>query len=311
MPDRLLLDDLLLSRAAVDRAAHRRADENWQERRLADSTTRVLWVAKGAAAVAEVEGTARLIFSSPVDIDSSVEVSFLGVDAEDRAYFSAHIADQNDAPVQADWKSLREVGRSLSDIDAGLLVTAVALDNWRAATKRCAKCGGEVVSQNGGWSLRCLTDEVDHFPRTEPAVIVLVRDQDDRALLGRHINWPPGLVSTFAGFVEAGESAEAAVRRELTEETGVVIADHPDAVQYLGSQPWPFPASLMLGYHAWAKETTIKVDETEIAEANWYSRDELRAACASGELKLPSSISISRRLIERWYGEELPADWSW
>ena len=311
MPDRLLLDDLLLSRAAVDRAAHRRADENWQERRLADSTTRVLWVAKGAAAVAEVEGTARLIFSSPVDIDSSVEVSFLGVDAEDRAYFSAHIADQNDAPVQADWKSLREVGRSLSDIDAGLLVTAVALDNWRAATKRCAKCGGEVVSQNGGWSLRCLTDEVDHFPRTEPAVIVLVRDQDDRALLGRHINWPPGLVSTFAGFVEAGESAEAAVRRELTEETGVVIADHPDAVQYLGSQPWPFPASLMLGYHAWAKETTIKVDETEIAEANWYSRDELRAACASGEIKLPSSISISRRLIERWYGEELPADWSW
>ena len=311
MPDRLLLDDLLLSRAAVDRAAHRRADENWQERRLADSTTRVLWVAKGAAAVAEVEGTARLIFSSPVDIDSSVEVSFLGVDAEDRAYFSAHIADQNDAPVQADWKSLREVGRSLSDIDAGLLVTAVALDNWRAATKRCAKCGGEVVSQNGGWSLRCLTDEVDHFPRTEPAVIVLVRDQDDRALLGRHINWPPGLVSTFAGFVEAGESAEAAVRRELTEETGVVIADHPDAVQYLGSQPWPFPASLMLGYHAWAKETTIKVDETEIAEANWYSRDELRAACASGNLKLPSSISISRRLIERWYGEELPADWSW
>ena len=311
MPDRLLLDDLLLSRAAVDRAAHRRADENWQERRLADSTTRVLWVAKGAAAVAEVEGTARLIFSSPVDIDSSVEVSFLGVDAEDRAYFSAHIADQNDAPVQADWKSLREVGRSLSDIDAGLLVTAVALDNWRAATKRCAKCGGEVVSQNGGWSLRCLTDEVDHFPRTEPAVIVLVRDQGDRALLGRHINWPPGLVSTFAGFVEAGESAEAAVRRELTEETGVVIADHPDAVQYLGSQPWPFPASLMLGYHAWAKETTIKVDETEIAEANWYSRDELRAACASGNLKLPSSISISRRLIERWYGEELPADWSW
>ena len=311
MPDRLLLDDLLLSRAAVDRAAHRRADENWQERRLADSTTRVLWVAKGAAAVAEVEGTARLIFSSPVDIDSSVEVSFLGVDAEDRAYFSAHIADQNDAPVQADWKSLREVGRSLSDIDAGLLVTAVALDNWRAATKRCAKCGGEVVSQNGGWSLRCLTDEVDHFPRTEPAVIVLVRDQGDRALLGRHINWPPGLVSTFAGFVEAGESAEAAVRRELTEETGVVIADHPDAVQYLGSQPWPFPASLMLGYHAWAKDTTIKVDETEIAEANWYSRDELRAACASGEIKLPSSISISRRLIERWYGEELPADWSW
>ncbi len=311
MPDRLLLDDLLLSRAAVDRAAHRRADENWQERRLADSTTRVLWVAGGAAGVLESESGVELVFSSPAQLPSSTELSFLGVDEFDRAYFSVHVENQSDAPVQADWKSLREVGRSLSDIDAGLLVTAVALGNWRAATRCCAKCGGEVVSQHGGWSLRCIADEVDHFPRTEPAVIVLVRDQDDRALLGRHVNWPPGLVSTFAGFVEAGESAEAAVRRELTEETGVVIADHLDAVQYLGSQPWPFPASLMLGYHAWAKETTIKVDETEIAEANWYSRDELRAACASGELKLPSSISISRRLIERWYGEELPADWSW
>ena len=311
MPDRLLLDDLLLSRAAVDRAAHRRADENWQSQRLTDDETRVLWVAGGAAGVLESESGVELVFSSPAQLPSSTELSFLGVDEFDRAYFAAHVENQSDAPMQADWKSLREVGRSLSDIDAGLLVTAVALDNWRAATKRCAKCGGEVVSQNGGWSLRCLTDEVDHFPRTEPAVIVLVRDQDDRALLGRHINWPPGLVSTFAGFVEAGESAEAAVRRELTEETGVVIADHPDAVQYLGSQPWPFPASLMLGYHAWAKETTIKVDETEIAEANWYSRDELRAACASGNLKLPSSISISRRLIERWYGEELPTDWSW
>ena len=311
MPDRLLLDDLLLSRAAVDRAAHRRADENWQSQRLTDDETRVLWVAGGAAGVLESESGVELVFSSPAQLPSSTELSFLGVDEFDRAYFAAHVENQSDAPMQADWKSLREVGRSLSDIDAGLLVTAVALDNWRAATRCCAKCGGELVSQHGGWSLRCMTDEVDHFPRTEPAVIVLVRDQDDRALLGRHINWPPGLVSTFAGFVEAGESAEAAVRRELTEETGVVIADHPDAVQYLGSQPWPFPASLMLGYHAWAKETTIKVDETEIAEANWYSRDELRAACASGELKLPSSISISRRLIERWYGEELPADWSW
>ena len=311
MPDRLLLDDLLLSRAAVDRAAHRRADENWQSQRLTDDETRVLWVAGGAAGVLESESGVELVFSSPAQLPSSTELSFLGVDEFDRAYFAAHVENQSDAPMQADWKSLREVGRSLSDIDAGLLVTAVALDNWRAATRCCAKCGGELVSQHGGWSLRCMTDEVDHFPRTEPAVIVLVRDQDDRALLGRHINWPPGLVSTFAGFVEAGESAEAAVRRELTEETGVVIADHPDAVQYLGSQPWPFPASLMLGYHAWAKDTTIKVDETEIAEANWYSRDELRAACASGELKLPSSISISRRLIERWYGEELPADWSW
>lgn len=311
MPDPLLLDDLLLSRTAIDRAAHRRADSDWQEVRRGDGETRVLWLAEGATGVTEAEGGVRLVFSSATDLPLGTDISFLGVDALDRAYFSAHLQDRSAAPIRADWKSLREVGRALSDIDAGLLVTAVALDNWRSATRCCAKCGGELTPRNAGWSLHCVVDEADHFPRTEPAVIVLVRDGQDRALLGRHINWPPGLVSTFAGFVEAGESAEAAVRRELTEETGVVIDDHLDAVQYLGSQPWPFPASLMLGYHAWASDTTIKVDETEIAEADWYSREDLRAACAAGELKLPSAISISRRLIERWYGEELPADWSW
>ena len=311
MPSPLLLDDLLLSRAEIDRVAHRRTDQEWLLERRCDLGSKVLWVAAGAGACTEVAGGVELVFTPASDLAPEVELSFLGVDSLDRAYFAAHIQSPDDAPVQTDWKSLREVGRSLSDIDAGLMVTAVALDNWRTATQRCAKCGGALVAQHGGWSLHCIVDAVDHFPRTEPAVIVLVRDGDDRALLGRHVNWPPGLVSTFAGFVEAGESAEAAVRRELAEETGVLIDDHPDAVQYLGSQPWPFPASLMLGYHAWANDPTIKVDETEIAEANWYSRDELRAACAVGEIKLPSAISISRRLIERWYGQELPADWSW
>ncbi len=311
MPDPLLLDDLLLSRAAIDRAAHLRADSRWQEVRRGDGETRVLWVAGGAAQVADLDGEVRLVFSSAADLPPEVDLSFLGLDPLGRAYYCAHLPDSVDAPLPADWRSLREVGRSLSDMDAGLLVTAVALDNWRSATRRCGKCGGDLIPSNAGWSLHCVVDAVDHFPRTEPAVIVLVRDGEDRALLERHVNWPPGLVSTFAGFVEAGESAEAAVRRELTEETGVLIDDHPDAVRYLGSQPWPFPASLMLGYHAWAKDTTIKVDETEIAEANWYSRDELRAACAAGEIKLPSAISISRRLIERWYGQELPATWSW
>ena len=122
-------------------------------------------------------------------------------------------------------------------------------------------------------------------------------------------------MSTFAGFVEAGESAEAAVRRELTEETGVVIGPEPDDIEYLGSQPWPFPCSLMLGYHARASQTEIKVDGDEIAEALWYSRAELLEACESGEVTLPSPVSISRKLIERWYnaerkyGEGLPGEW--
>lgn len=311
MSDPRLLANLLLSRAAIDRAAHRRSDLSWQAERLASADSQVLWVAGGAAAIAEVTGGAKLVFSSAAELPPSAEVSFLGIDEDDRAYFAAHVSGPGDAPIEGQWQSLRDVGRALSDLDAGLLVTAVALDNWRTATKWCTKCGGNVVSQHAGWSLRCVIDESDQFPRTEPAVIVLVRDFDDRALLGRHVNWAPGLVSTFAGFVEAGESAEAAVRRELAEETGVVIDEAPDSVQYLGSQPWPFPASLMLGYHAWAKDTKITVDEVEIAEANWYSRDELRAACLAGDIRLPSAISISRRLIERWYGEEIPSAWSW
>lgn len=116
-------------------------------------------------------------------------------------------------------------------------------------------------------------------------------------------------MSTFAGFVEAGESAEAAVRRELEEETGIVIGPNPDDVQYLGSQPWPFPCSLMLGYHARTSQTEITVDGEEIAEAHWFSRAELLRACTSKEISLPPSVSISRKLIERWFGEPLPGHW--
>ena len=170
-------------------------------------------------------------------------------------------------------------------------------------------CGGALTVGNAGWSLRCDADNVDHFPRTDPAVIVLVRDDDDRALLGRHVNWPVGRMSTFAGFVEAGESAEAAVRRELEEETGVVIGPNPDDVLYLGSQPWPFPCSLMLGYHALTSQTEITVDGEEIAEAHWFSRAELLRACESRDVTLPPAVSISRKLIERWFGEPLPGQW--
>ena len=117
-------------------------------------------------------------------------------------------------------------------------------------------------------------------------------------------------MSTLAGFVEPGESAEAAVRREVFEETGVVIGPQTDAVTYLGSQPWPFPASVMMGYHAVASHTAINVDEVEITEAVWFSRDDMRVACESGDLRLPPNTSISRMLIERWYGQALPGYWS-
>ncbi|MGA0209023.1 MAG: NAD(+) diphosphatase, partial [Candidatus Nanopelagicales bacterium] len=143
-----------------------------------------------------------------------------------------------------------------------------------------------------------------------PAVIVLVRDEHDRALLGRQVRWEPTWFSTLAGFVEAGESAEAAVRREVREESGVSIGDEARDLVYLGSQPWPFPASLMLGYHAWAADPSIEVDGEEIAEARWFTREELATACESGDISLPPDVSIARKLIERWFGSALPGEWS-
>jgi NAD+ diphosphatase len=306
-----LLDDLLLSRAAIERAAHLRSDGEWQRSRAQDPASLVVWVRGNETAIAPGGGDSCLLLTPVADLDDRADLSFLGVDAEDRAYFAMHSEspEHPGLPADAQWSSLRSVGSTLSDLHAGLTVTAVALDNWRARTRWCSVCGGPLTVGNAGWSLRCDADEVDHFPRTDPAVIVLVRDDDDRALLGRHVNWPVGRMSTFAGFVEAGESAEAAVRRELEEETGVVIGPDPDDVLYLGSQPWPFPCSLMLGYHAWTSQTEITVDGEEIAEAHWFSRAELLRACESRDVTLPPAVSISRKLIERWFGEPLPGQW--
>jgi len=312
--DTRLLDDLLFSRPGLDRAAHLRTDPQLPAQ-LLDDSTRVMWVNQGEAPVdPEADGTALLLMSgsqaAAIVGESPDSLSFLGVDEQGVKYVAVHLKDRDLLPGQQLWMGLRDAGRGLSDIDASAFVTAIGLDNWRNKHRRCTSCGCELAVAQAGWVLRCADDGGDHFPRTDPAIIVLVRDDQDRALLGRHANWRGGWMSTLAGFVEPGESAEAAVRREVFEETGVVIGTHADSVTYLGSQPWPFPASLMMGYHALATETTINVDEDEISEAIWFSRDEMRAACESGELRLPPNTSISRMLIERWFGEPLPGDWS-
>ncbi|MGI9006298.1 MAG: NAD(+) diphosphatase, partial [Streptosporangiaceae bacterium] len=197
---------------------------------------------------------------------------------------------------------LREAGTLLTDRDAGLLTHAVALANWHAVAGFCPRCGGPTKPETAGHSRRCTNDGSEHFPRSDPAVIMSVTDPGDRILLARNAQWPPGRVSVLAGFVEPGESAEQAVAREVHEETGVVVA----AATYAGSQPWPMPHNLMLGFRARAEGTAICVDDDEIAEARWYSRDDLRHALETGALKMPPSLSISRWLIETWYGADLP-----
>lgn len=205
--------------------------------------------------------------------------------------------------------SLRQVGGQLSARDGELLTTTMALGNWHRTHPRCPRCGEQTEVQNAGWVRRCSADGSMHFPRTDPAIIVLVIDSFSRALLGRRTTWDSRWFSTLAGFVEPGESAESAVVREVREEVG--IRTEARSVQFLGSQPWPFPSSLMLGFHAYvAPNQDVVPDGEEIAEARWFKRDELLEACESGQVKIPPKISIARHLIEAWYGSELPGDWS-
>lgn len=319
-----LLGSLLLARSAIDRSALLRGDAGWRERAWADGTTRVLVVDGGRTLVRRSGGEVRLVLTPAVDAPEG-ERYLLGVDAEGVAYFAvtAPLAGMARARVepprrivaplpltvlpegQAVVAGLRQVGSLLGDLDAGLLVYAVALEAWHATHEFCPRCGSRTEVRAGGHMRVCPEDGSQHFPRVDPAVIMLVHDDDDRCLLARGPEWPQGRLSVLAGFVEPGESLEHAVVREVAEEVGVRVT----APRYLGSQPWPFPRSLMLGFFARAVSTEFDLDPGEIAEARWFSRAELRAALASGEVSLPSEVSIARRLIETWYGEPLTGDW--
>jgi NAD+ diphosphatase len=299
------LTGLALSRAEVDRSAHLRAEPAWLDAAWADPGTRVLPVQGGRALVEVTGGTARLQFISPGQAPAGVRF-LLGTDAGGVAYFgvAGPPPESDDPDVRA--AHLREVGPLLSDRDAGLMTHAVALANWHETFTHCPRCGAATSPEASGHARRCPVDGSEHFPRVDPAMIVLVTDPDDRCLLARNVMWPARRVSILAGFVEAGESAEHAVTREVHEETGITVG----VIRYLGSQPWPMPQSLMLGFRAEAAgRQQIRVDDAEIAEANWYSRDDLAAAIGSGQLLLPPPVSIAYHIIQSWYGAELPGSW--
>jgi len=299
-----ILADLLLSRSATDRCAELRKNPEWIAGALKDPSTLFICVNNSSAPVNESD----LRFFALEEIPQDSLTYFLGREG-DVAFFGVSVnSDFVSAHDPDSWLNLRASGSLLSDRDAGLLVAAVALDNWNFTHTHCPRCGTHTVPNEAGWTRRCPTDESIHFPRTDPAVIVLVSDPDDRVLLARQSRWPEGWVSVLAGFVEAGEPAEAAVIREIYEESGIRI--DPESIDYLGSQPWPFPNSLMLGYQARALNTDICVDGEEIVEARWYDRDQVRELCDTQKLHLPPAVSIAHQLITRWYGEKLPSNTS-
>ncbi|SNR74964.1 NAD(+) diphosphatase [Blastococcus mobilis] len=205
----------------------------------------------------------------------------------------------NGRPVDA-WSGLREVGADLADLDAGLLVEAIGILEWHERHRFSPLTGTATTIERAGWSQRDPSTGTEFFPRTDPAVIMLVHDGADRVVLGRQATWPPGRFSILAGFVEPGESLEAAVAREVAEEVGLDVSD----VRYVASQPWPFPQSLMVGFVARADgDQPLRLDPDEIEEARWFTRDELRAG--TGPLATPPSISIARYILDRWVDGEL------
>jgi NAD+ diphosphatase len=302
--------DLALSRGEVDRAAARRSDVEWLAQAWADPRTRVLVVDEGRALVRSGGGPDELVFVPPPEAPEGVRF-LLGIDADDVVYFGVAGPLPHEDSVSVPGSkvrsaSLREVGPQLSDRDVGLMTHAVALGNWHAVHGHCPRCGAVTEPELAGHARRCVVDGSQHFPRLDPAVIMLVTDSQDRCLLARNAMWPEKRVSILAGFVEPGESAEQAVAREVDEETGITVGE----VHYVGSQPWPMPHSLMLGFRASATGSLeIRVDSEEIVEAHWFSRDELRAAVASGEIRLPPPPSIAHRIIGSWYGGPIGGNW--
>lgn len=201
-------------------------------------------------------------------------------------------------PAGAQWAGFREVAAELDPTDTALFIEASAIANWHASHTHCPRCGAATAPEAGGWVRRCPADNSEHYPRTDPAIIVTVVGPDGRLLLGGGGPLDSRNYSTLAGFVEPGESLEQAVIREIGEEVGVRVT----ASQYLGSQSWPFPASLMLGFTATTADTEARPDGVEVTRARWFSRAELQDAVLSGEIVISSRLSIARALIEHWYG---------
>jgi NAD+ diphosphatase len=306
-----------LARTTLDRAAHHRRDAEW----LADAWERgrvlVVDIDKGGRALVreQSDGGVRLVLVDPGSAPDG-ERLFLGVDPDGTPLFSVDATlPEIDGTRPA---TLREVGDLLDDRDAGVFSAAAALGNWHASHLYSPRSGQRTTVTEGGW-VRVDADGKQMWPRTDPAMIVLVHDgvagPEGRCLLGHNAGWPSAdgsrRFSTLAGFVEPGESAEATVAREVMEEVGVRVT----AVRYEGSQAWPYPGSLMLGFSALAdRDETITVDPEEIDEARWFTRADIGRMMTGDYVDpesgvamfLPMRASIALYLIERWLGDFHP-----
>ena len=294
-----------LDRDYLSRSRPELFDELWST-----ESTRVLVLHQGKALVRKGLSSPELSLLPVEKVPAANLRVYLGkttietaLEPKGSAIVLAVVNDNSAMSIEADptlWQSLRTLGSELSDRDAGLFTQSLAVANWHEINQHCPKCGTPTVIEQGGWVRRCFKDNNEIFPRTDPAIIVAITDQEDRILLGSQGTWEQNRWSILAGFVEAGESLEAAVVREMKEECGLEVFD----VEYLYSQSWPFPQSLMLGFRAKA-DSSIEFlpDGEEIVKLRWFSRAEIAAEAKL--LLLPSDSTISRALIELWYGSAI------
>lgn len=281
----------------ADRAAELREGEAFQRLR-ADPATRTIVVRDGRLRVRNGE-----LVRAPASEVADAEWALLGRDRDGAPLLlaaAAPLTDSLDAAPDETWLGLRDAGGRLDPHETELFVEAVALASWLRDAAYCPACGTHTELQQAGWARHCPHCGRQHFPRTDPAVIVAVESGDgERLLLGANANWHGRMYSCFAGFVEAGESLEATVHRELAEEAGVLLR----SIRYVSSQPWPYPRSLMVGFRAVAaSEDDVRADGEEIIDVRWFTRDEIGAALAGeADFGLPGRASIARALITDWY----------
>ncbi|MEY4533277.1 MAG: hypothetical protein RI926_1046 [Actinomycetota bacterium] len=312
---------LTLSRHATNRRADLRSRPALLDELAADARTRVIVLNRGKALVnGHHLVTLTMEQLGSVTSSDNQEIVFLGISTAEAPnepvgtpFLAATVGDSAAAvfgPDESQWGDLRVLGHLLSDRDAGLFTQALALANWHRTHAHSPLSGQQTVPGQAGWVRHLEGDEKSQvFPRTDPAVIVLVKDDQDRLLLGNNAMWDSNRFSLLAGYVEPGESLEAAVIREVFEESGVVVVNPV----YLGSQPWPFPQSLMLGFTAqvaagFDPENHV-ADGEEILKLRWFTRDELKASL--NDIVLPGKVSIARALIEEWLGENLDQEDAW